>query len=80
MVPSSWQRGGPITLASDITDPAGDVLSGQNAIERLAQKRECPRNGVSGVHLQSVSAAGMRSAKVTANAFSAGFYLVTQRA
>jgi transposase-like protein len=47
-----------------LTDNAGAVQ---------VQVRVCPTKGVTGVDHYRVSAAGMRSAKVTAKALSAGF-------
>jgi len=41
---------------------------------------DCPTNGGSGVRLFEFSAAGMRLAKVTANAFRAGFHRMVHRA
>jgi hypothetical protein len=45
-----------------------------------SKKRDCPVNGVTGVFMfQRSSAAGMRSAKVMAKAFRAGFHRTAHR-
>lgn len=44
-----------------------------------ALKGDCPIHGVSGIFNQTVSLPGMRSAKVIAKAFSAGFQRIVHR-
>lgn len=58
--------------------PSPGLVTGQG--EELHPSGVCPLNGVSGVHLQRFSAAGMRSAKVTAKALSAGLHRMVHRA